>query len=74
MRVASIRPRSSRKMLDTPPLNTAAKPTFEPPPGWDAPWGSGELNTSATTVTAAIAPDSTGPRNSACRRDCTSGE
>ena len=54
-RATWIRPRSNRKMLETPPLSTAAKPTFDPVARSGVPPGAKALEATTIAATAAIA-------------------
>ena len=54
-RATSIRPRSNRKMLETPPLSTAAKPAFDPVARCGVPPGARALEATTIAATAAIA-------------------
>ena len=60
-RSSPIRLRSSRKMLGMPPLNTAAKPSFDSAAVRGARLGPREVATSAISVTAAIARTAAAP-------------
>ena len=54
-RATWIRPRSNRKMLETPPLSTAAKPAFDPVARCGVPPGARALEATTIAATAAIA-------------------